>query len=79
MIVIFIGRKLYTLPRGIWDDINENLDPVIAAVATVLMLATLSGLLLERYLRGAPPAAAPRHTRGAGHPRRGGAGRVSLA
>ena len=44
------SRKLYLLPRAIWAGINENVDPTIAAVATVLILATLGGLLLERYL-----------------------------
>jgi hypothetical protein len=34
-----------------WAGINENVDPTIAAVATVLMLATLGGLLAERLLR----------------------------
>jgi len=53
VVLLFItSRKLYLLPRAIWAGINENVDPTIAAVATVLMLATLSGLLLERYLRG---------------------------
>jgi putative spermidine/putrescine transport system permease protein len=52
VVLLFItSRKLYLLPRAIWAGINENVDPTIAAVATVLMLATLSGLLLERYLR----------------------------
>ena len=31
--------------------VRENVDPTIAAVAAVLMLATLGGLLLERVLR----------------------------
>jgi putative spermidine/putrescine transport system permease protein len=52
VVLLFItSRKLFLLPRAIWAGINENVDPTIAAVATVLMLATLSGLLLERYLR----------------------------
>ena len=52
VVLLFItSRKLFLLPRAIWAGINENVDPTIAAVATVLMLATLGGLLLERYLR----------------------------
>lgn len=34
-----------------WAGIHENVDPAIAAVATILLLATLNGLFLERYLR----------------------------
>ena len=34
IVVIFIGgRALFTLPRRMWDGINDNLDPVIAVVA----------------------------------------------
>jgi putative spermidine/putrescine transport system permease protein len=52
VVLLFItSRKLYLLPRAIWAGINENVDPTIAAVATVLMLATLGGLVLERVLR----------------------------
>jgi putative spermidine/putrescine transport system permease protein len=52
VVLLFItSRKLYLLPRAIWAGINENVDPTIAAVATVLMLATLAGLVLERVLR----------------------------
>ena len=52
VIVIFIaGRSVYTLPRRIWNDINENLDPVIAAVAVMSILVTLVMLLAELALR----------------------------
>jgi putative spermidine/putrescine transport system permease protein len=52
IIVLFIaGRTVYTLPRRIWADINENLDPVIAAVAVLLILVTLGLLLAELALR----------------------------
>jgi len=52
VVLLFItSRRLFLLPRAIWAGINENVDPTIAAVATVLMLATLGGLLLERLLR----------------------------
>ena len=51
VVLLFItSRKLYLLPRPSGRDQRER-RPTIAAVATVLMLATLSGLLLERYLR----------------------------
>ncbi|WP_270934981.1 ABC transporter permease [Falsiroseomonas oryzae] len=52
VIVIFIGgRALFTLPRLMWDGINENLDPAIAAVASALILFTLVVLLVELGLR----------------------------
>lgn len=52
VVLLFItSRRLYLLPRAMWAGINENVDPTIAAVATVLMLATLGGLLAERLLR----------------------------
>jgi putative spermidine/putrescine transport system permease protein len=52
VIVIFIGgRALFTLPRRIWDGVNDNLDPTIAAVATFMIGVTLLLLLLELALR----------------------------
>ncbi|MBL8702916.1 MAG: ABC transporter permease [Alphaproteobacteria bacterium] len=52
VIVLFIaGRSIYTLPRRMWDDINENLDPVIAACAVGLIFVTLIMLLAELALR----------------------------
>lgn len=52
IIVLFIaGRTVYTLPRRIWNDINENLDPVIAAVAVLMIGVTLVLLLAELALR----------------------------
>ena len=57
VVLLFItSRRLYLLPRAMWAGINENVDPTIAAVAAVLMLATLGGLLIQRgfRLRAAP-------------------------
>jgi putative spermidine/putrescine transport system permease protein len=52
VIVLFIaGRTVYTLPRRMWADINENLDPIIAAVAVLLIFVTLLLLLSEFALR----------------------------
>lgn len=48
IVVIFIGgRALFTLPRRMWDGINDNLDPVIAVVATAMILFTLLVLTVE--------------------------------
>jgi len=52
IVVIFIGgRALFTLPRRMWDGINDNLDPVIAVVATGMILFTLLVLITELSLR----------------------------
>ena len=52
IVVIFIGgRALFTLPRRMWDGINDNLDPVIAVVATGMILFTLLILTAELSLR----------------------------
>jgi putative spermidine/putrescine transport system permease protein len=67
IIVLFIaGRTVYTLPRRIWADINENLDPVIAAVAVFLVLVTLALLSAELALRGRQERARSRAARAAG-------------
>lgn len=52
VIVLFIAsRQVFTLPRRIWDGINENLDPAMAAVAVLLVGLTLALLLLDLALR----------------------------
>ena len=48
VIVLFIAsRTIFTLPRRIWDGINDNIDPTMAAVAVVLILITLALLALD--------------------------------
>lgn len=40
--VLFLTvRRVETLPKMIWDGIQESIDPVIATVATILVLITL--------------------------------------
>ncbi|MDJ0387988.1 ABC transporter permease [Roseomonas sp. E05] len=52
VIVLFIAsRNVFTLPRKIWDGINENLDPSMAAVAVLLVVATVLLLLADLALR----------------------------
>lgn len=51
MVLFIAGRTVYTLPRRIWNDINENLDPAIAAVAVLLIGVTLMFLLAELALK----------------------------
>jgi len=53
VIVLFIAsRHIFTLPRRIWDGINDNIDPTMAAVAVVLILVTIALLSLDLALRG---------------------------
>jgi putative spermidine/putrescine transport system permease protein len=41
VVTLFISsRHIYTLPRRMWDGMRENVDPAIAAVSTLLLLAT---------------------------------------
>jgi len=47
ILVIFIAGRLFTLPRMMWDGINDNLDPTIAVVATSLILFTMLALLAQ--------------------------------
>jgi putative spermidine/putrescine transport system permease protein len=52
VIVLFIaGRRVFTLPRRMWDGINDALDPSLAAVAVVLMVVSAVLLGLDAWLR----------------------------
>ena len=55
VIVLFIAsRSITTIPRRIWDGINDQLDPIIAAVAvvsnSVLPLKVVLVRMLEIWL-----------------------------
>jgi putative spermidine/putrescine transport system permease protein len=57
VLTLFLAsRRVFTLPRRIWDGINEHLDPTMAAVAVLLIFVT--GLLLgaEMWLRSRRPS-----------------------
>ncbi|MBN9451320.1 MAG: ABC transporter permease [Bosea sp.] len=52
VLALFIaGRAVFTLPRRMWDGINESLDPTMAAVAAVLIAITVSLLCTDAYTR----------------------------
>jgi putative spermidine/putrescine transport system permease protein len=51
MVLYIASRDVFTLPRRIWDGINENLDPAMAAVAVLLILFTLLLLMADLALR----------------------------
>ena len=60
VVVLFItSRAVYTLPRKMWDGIQENYDPTIAAVATALILLTFAVVFSSVMIRqrGAKAAA----------------------
>lgn len=40
-------RAVYTLPRKIWDGIQDNISPSIAAVGVLLILATVAAVVLK--------------------------------
>jgi putative spermidine/putrescine transport system permease protein len=53
VLALFLAsRAVFTLPRRIWDGINEQLDPTMAAVAVLLIFVTMALLGAEMWLRG---------------------------
>lgn len=40
-------RAVYTLPRKIWDGIQDNISPSVAAIGVVLVLVTIVAVLLK--------------------------------
>ena len=46
------SRDVYTLPRKIWDGIQDNISPAVAAVATILMAITLAAMLARLMFGG---------------------------
>jgi putative spermidine/putrescine transport system permease protein len=52
VIVLFItSREIKTLPKRIWDGLQDRIDPTIAAVSVVLIVATLLLLLVDAWNR----------------------------
>ncbi|AUQ52455.1 spermidine/putrescine transport system permease protein PotC (plasmid) [Phaeobacter inhibens] len=50
IVALFIaGTEQYTLPRQMFSGIRENLDPTIAAVATVMITVSIVILALAQY------------------------------
>lgn len=46
IVALFITmRRVYTLPRRIWDGLDDNIDPAIAALGTVMILLTVAVML----------------------------------
>jgi len=52
VIVLFItSRAIRTLPKRIWDGLQDRIDPTIAAVSVILIVATLLLLAADAWLR----------------------------
>lgn len=45
--LFIISRRIYTVPKRIWDGIQNHVDPIVAVVAVLLILATFVGLLIS--------------------------------
>lgn len=51
VVVLFItSRHIYTLPKRIWNGIQDHLDPTIAVVASLLIIATFFAVLVKHVL-----------------------------
>lgn len=47
VVAMFITmRRVYTLPRRIWDGLGDNIDPAIAALGTLMILLTVAIMLI---------------------------------
>jgi putative spermidine/putrescine transport system permease protein len=52
VVTLFLtSRLIATLPKQMWSGIQENLDPTIAAVSALLILATSTIIIADRYLK----------------------------
>ncbi len=48
VVTLFVAaRTVYTLPRKMWDGINDQVDPTIASAATFLFLVTVLAIGLQ--------------------------------
>ena len=51
VIVLFIaGRRVFTVPRRMWDGINDALDPFLPAVAVLLIAVSAALLAVDAVL-----------------------------
>lgn len=47
VITLFVtGRNVQVLPRKIWDSLRYDIDPIVAVVATIMLVLTFAGVLL---------------------------------
>jgi putative spermidine/putrescine transport system permease protein len=58
VVVLFVAsRTVYTLPRLIWDGINESLDPKIAVVAAAMIGVTVLLFVAQQAIQKSGPRA----------------------
>ena len=51
VVTLFVsGRTVTTLPRKMWDGLRDDLSPVIACVAVILIAITVSLLTVEQRI-----------------------------
>ena len=51
VVTLFLSsRGVYTLPRKIWDGIQDNINPAIAAVASLLIVLTVVAMVVRLLL-----------------------------
>jgi putative spermidine/putrescine transport system permease protein len=58
VVTLFVsGRSVTTLPRKMWDGLHDDLSPVIACVAVILIAITVSLLTVEQRINrtASPP------------------------
>lgn len=61
VVALFVMGRNETLPMRIWASVRDDLTPIIAAAATLLILATVAALVVTELLaRGNAPTEAPR-------------------
>jgi putative spermidine/putrescine transport system permease protein len=52
IVALFVsGTGAVTLPRKMWESLRQDIDPTIAAVSTVLIVASILLLLSAELLR----------------------------
>ena len=58
VVTLFVsGRTITTLPRKMWDGLHDDLSPIIACVAVILIAITVSLLTIEQRVNSAGKAA----------------------
>jgi putative spermidine/putrescine transport system permease protein len=57
VVTLFVsGRAVTTLPRKMWDGLRDDLSPVIACVAVILIAITVSLLMIEQRINRTAPS-----------------------
>jgi len=54
VVALFIMGRNETLPMRIWANVRDDLTPVVAAVATLLIVATVVAVALSELIASAP-------------------------